>query len=141
MKKSIFIATLVSTQALALDCRPHLHLTAFHVGPDTQASTPGLGVFCRESTALVAAGLLQNSIGQVSKYASVGWQPLEIGGVKVGGFAGLIDGYKYKNGTAFPFAGAIISVPVGLAEVQVQIMPKWDVSPLTVAFSVTFKFH
>ncbi len=93
-----------------MDCLPHIHVAAIHAEPGYRGDTPGLGVLCRnESSVLVGAGIYSNSIGNISKYAFAGWQPLQLGDVKLGFVAGAVDGYRLRNGGAVPMAALVVS--------------------------------
>jgi hypothetical protein len=125
-----------------MDCLPHLHLAAYHAAPGYRGDTPGIGVLCRQADWLAGAGVFSNSIGQASKYAVAGWQPWRIGPVRVGAYAGVIDGYRYKNSDAFPFAAGLLSLPIGHAELHLSLLPQWrDISPATVGLSITWRLN
>jgi hypothetical protein len=99
---------------------------------------------CRNGEAgqwLVSAGIFQNSVGGKSNYAAAGWQPLKIGTVRFGGYIGVIDGYPYKRGGAFPFAAGLISVPLAASvEAQFSLLPHVSgVTPATVGLSLTWR--
>jgi hypothetical protein len=68
--------------------------------------TPGIGVLCRTDADLIGGiGIYKNSNGNTSKYAMLGWQPLDIAGIKLGAFFGTVDGYNRGNGSFVPMAG------------------------------------
>ncbi len=103
----------------------------------------GVGVEWRANEDIsVMVGFHKNSINLRSRYASVQYQPLHIGPVKIGVSAGALDGYPLKkDGGAFfaaiPFAtweGKTFGVNVGV----IPNMPKQHVDGTVV---VQFKFR
>lgn len=122
-----------------MDCMPQLHLAAIHAEPGYRGDTPGLGVLCRDGDLLAGAGLLRNSIGQRSAYAIAGWQPLRLGPVRIGAVAGAINGYRYRDGAAMPFAAGVVSVPAGRAEIHLTVIPSSPVSPATLGLSLSWR--
>lgn len=64
---------------------------------------PGLGLEYRiNSDTSVMLGYHKNSLSLRSRYASVQYQPLHLGSIKIGVSAGALDGYPLKrNGGAF----------------------------------------
>lgn len=140
-------------EVIAAECMPHVHVGALHAEGGYENTTPGLGVLCREGDALAGAGVYRNSVADTSLYAIVGWQPLTVAGVRLGGFLGVVNGYPYRGGAFFPFGGAVASVPVPRnvvrlvndgfkdGEIHLNYMPKVrDVSPHTLAISATARF-
>lgn len=123
-----------------MGCLPHLHVAAIHADAEQRSFTPGLGVLCRENDFMLGAGVFQNSIGKLSKYASVSWQPVHAGPVKIGAFGGVIDDYLYKNGGAFLFGGAIASAPTSWGELHFTFVPQVPgVSVAALGISMSFK--
>lgn len=96
----------------AATCALLLHLLAAHAQPGFHAETPGLGVLCERGQGVAAAGAFRNSEGGSSRYVAAGWQPLELGPVRLGAVAGVIDGYAYRGGNPMPFAAGLVSVPL-----------------------------
>jgi hypothetical protein len=88
----------------------------------------------------VGAGRFRNSVEGYSNYGSVAYQPWALKTVKLGGFAGVINGYSYRNGGYFPYAGALASIPVAFGEIHVVGIPVTPHTPATVEISVTVKF-
>jgi hypothetical protein len=61
--------------------------------------------------------------------------------VKIGAFAGVIDGYAYKNGGAFPFGGAIASIPFSWGKTHLTYVPQVDgVSVAALGISITINW-
>lgn len=127
-----------------MDCLPHLHLAAYHATPGYRGDTPGIGVLCRSGGSgdlLAGVGIMRNSVGATSAYAAIGWQPLRIGPVRIGGYGGVINGYPYRDGAPFPFAAGLISIPTGRAEWHLSLLPAVPgISPATAGLSATWKF-
>ncbi len=127
-----------------MDCLPQLHIAAIHDVAGYRGDTYGLGVLCRltgvNDAWATAAGRFRNSVGGYSDYASMGYQPWTFAGVRLGGFAGMINGYAYKNGGYFPYAGALASIPVSFGEVHVVGIPMTWRTPTTLELSVSIKF-
>lgn len=94
-----------------MDCLPHLHVAALHAPSEVKyhSFTPGIGVLCRADTLLAGAGMYSNSVGDLSKYAIVGWQPLRYGPWRVGAVAGVVDGYARHQGGYGPMGGLAVS--------------------------------
>ena len=91
----------------------------------------GLGVEYRLSPDVsVMAGRYYNSVRKNTSYAAVNWQPWTLGGWKLGGAIGLMDGYPaLENGNTFfaalPMAsweGRHMGVNLGV----IPTMPKID---------------
>lgn len=104
----------------------------------------GLGVEWRANEDLsVMVGFHRNSLSLRSRYASVQYQPLHLGPVKIGVSAGLLDGYPLKkDGGAFfaaiPFAtwegekfgvnvGVIPDIPSQYIDGAVVLQFKWRI--------------
>ena len=125
-----------------MDYFPHIHLVAIHAEPGRRSVAPGLGLLCCGGDFLAGAGVFQNSAGARSSYATIGWQSLSIGAARVGAFAGLIDGYNYQNGAAFPFAGGLASVPFSWGEIHLTFVPPvQSLSPATLGVSAALKWR
>ncbi len=127
-----------------MDCLPQLHLAAIHDVAGYRGDTQGIGVLCRLSGIrndwAAGAGRFRNSVAGYSNYLSMGYQPWQVGGVRLGGFAGAINGYAYRNGGYFPYAGAIASIPMPFGEVHVVGIPTTPHTPATLEFSVSIKY-
>jgi hypothetical protein len=127
-----------------MDCLPQLHLAAIHGEAGYRGNTHGLGVFCRlgpENEAWATGiGRFRNSVAGYSNYALVGYQPYKLAGVRLGAFAGTMNGYVYKNGGYFPAAGGLASIPVPFGELHVVGIPKNPYTPATLEFSITVRF-
>jgi hypothetical protein len=121
------------------DCAVQLHVAAYHASPGYNNDTPGVGLLCPvDGDWRIAAGTYFNSVRKQSAYVGAAWQPVHLGPVKAGVFAGLVTGYQYP---VVPFAGLALSVPLGPIEAHLVTIPKVQgISPTTVAFSISFKF-
>jgi hypothetical protein len=125
-----------------MDCLPHIHVAAIHDSAGFQSATPGIGVFCtrekEDSSAMMGAGVFENSLGRTSVYGMYGWRPLSVGPVKLGVFGGAITGYKKSVDI---FGGASASLPFSWGEVHVLLLPNVPkISPTTLALSFTVRF-
>ena len=121
-----------------MDCGPQLHLAAYHAEPGLRSAIPGVGVFCRTDNALIlGAGAFSNSIGSRSSYVFAGYQPWQLGTVKIGAFGGVIDGYGRG---AMPWGALALSIPIyQRTELHISaIPPVKNVVPLTFALSVSY---
>lgn len=120
-------------------CALQLHIAAYHAEPGYNGNTPGAGLLCPVSDHWrLAAGTYLNSLSEQSVYAGAAWQPVRLGPVKAGVFAGLASGYKDE---AVPFAALALSVPMGPLEAHLMVIPEVkDVTPATLAFPVSFGF-
>lgn len=123
-----------------MDCLPQLHIAAIHDQSGFRSATPGIGALCRDGIYLGGAGYFSNSEGGRSAYAILGAQPWRIGTVRVGAFGGWVTGYK-MHPSGMPWGAAAFSLPVSDYEVHLTVIPRVDkVTPLTAAFSITWRF-
>ena len=90
-----------------MDCLPHIHLVAIHAEPGYRSETPGIGALCRKGTFLAGGGAYRNSVHRDTAYIAGGWQPLELGRVRVGAIVGVATGYRDYP---IPLAAAFVSV-------------------------------
>lgn len=146
-KKALAVAAALGLVACVAgaQCAPHINAFAIHQEGGYENTTPGLGVMCRSDTLLAGAGRYRNSVAQWSNYAAVGWQPLRLGQLRAGAFAGVVNGYPYKNGAYFPFGGLIASHPWQFdkmrGEIHLTFIPKvQNISPATLGVSYTVRF-
>lgn len=141
MMAGLVAAVILSSGAMAADgkCAALVHLAAAHDSSGYEGFTPGLGVVCERGDLIGAAGVFSNSERSTSTYAVAGWQPLQVGPVRIGAVAGLIDGYQNQNnGRHFPVAALIASVPVGSVVLRFMVTPKHRTSPMTVGVAFSF---
>lgn len=117
-----------------MDCLPHIHVAALHAEPGYRTATPGIGILCKQADTLLGAGLYSNSIGNLSKYAFAGWQPLQLGQVKLGVIAGVVDGYRMNNGGATPMAALVASYK----HIHLTLIPGTPKNDAALALSFTF---
>lgn len=120
-----------------MDCLHHIHVAALHAPSEQEfrTFTPGIGVLCKDGNFSAGAGVYSNSVGERSKYVMGAWQPLKIGPVKVGAFAGAVDGYKMNNGKFAPMGGLAVS----WGHIHIIAWPKYkNYTPAVVAVSFTF---
>lgn len=128
-----------------MDCLPQLHVAALHDVAGYRGDTSGLGVLCRRPMLLgpewmAGAGRFRNSVAGYSNYVSMGYQPWTVQGVRLGGFAGIINGYPYRSGGYFPYAGTMASVPFSFGEFHLVGLPMTPHSPSTLELSVSIRF-
>ena len=97
-----------------MDCLPHILALALHSQGGFNTAVPGLGLFCRADSIIAGAGAYANSEKsverKVSQYAFGGWQPFDVGPVRIGGMVGLVNGYSYNSGRTLPMAALVASV-------------------------------
>ena len=100
-----------------LDCLPHILALALHSQGGFNTVVPGAGIFCRsgeDAQYIAGAGAYANSeravARKVSQYAFGGWQPFDVGPVRIGGMVGLVNGYSYNGGRTLPMAALVASV-------------------------------
>ncbi|MGL4576140.1 MAG: hypothetical protein ACRCV9_15265 [Burkholderiaceae bacterium] len=107
------IAATVPLHAAAATTELTLHTASYHFDRAAQLNevNPGLGVLRRHEAAFVAAGAYRNSLSNNSVYAAAGWQPVNIGGMRVGAMGGAVTGYRWK---VAPLAAGVITVPLRL---------------------------
>ena len=120
-----------------MDCLPQIHVAAIHAEAGYNIATPGIGVLCRTDDDVIGGiGIYKNSNDNVSKYAQIGWQPLEVAGVKLGAFFGTVDGYRRGNGSFVPMGGLVAS----WGHIHVIAWPAADkYSSAGIALSFTFQ--
>lgn len=113
-------------------------MVAYHFEPQTSVDIPGLGILCRQEDYLGGAGQYRNSIDRESTYAMVGAQPWRLAGVRLGAFAGIVNGYQR---TIVPMAALAASAPVPFGELHFSLMlmvPNW--TPTTLSLSISVKW-
>ncbi|MBT0570764.1 hypothetical protein KIK84_10525 [Curvibacter sp. CHRR-16] len=125
-----------------MDCQPQLHLAAYHSQPGYRSDTYGLGLLCAlDADFSLAAGHYSNSIGRPSNYGAVAWQPWVVGGARLGGFAGIVSGYRRDP---IPIGAAVVTIPAIFhtqAHVHVTMIPHVDgYVPDTLEISFSFGF-
>jgi hypothetical protein len=82
-----------------------------------------------------------NSIGGVSNYLAMGYQPWRIGSIRLGAIGGIVDGYTFNDGGFMPMAAGMISYPLNWGEAHLIVIPLIaGVTPLTFQFSFTVKY-
>jgi len=111
---------------MPMNCAALIHLFALHAGNyDTSLATPGAGVICQVAQAEVAAGVYRNSERHTSVYAVAGGLPWSIGPVRLGAFAGTVNGYTWRqSGNYRPFAGLQATVPSPVGTLRLQLVPR-----------------
>jgi hypothetical protein len=84
-----------------VDCLPHILAIALHSQGGFNTAVPGLGLFCRSDSIIAGAGAYANSEKavdrKVSQYLLAGAQPLQLGPVRLGAVAGLVNGYAHRS--------------------------------------------
>lgn len=101
----------------------------------------GLGFEYRYTTVnSVTAGRFHNSDLQMSEYVAWYWQPITWGPVRLGGIAGMIDGYpQMQNGAWFPLLLPVASLEYKRIGLNLTIIPSYQ-SRLHGSVSLQFKF-
>lgn len=125
---------------MAIDCLPQLHVAAIHEVAGYRNDTPGIGIICRNATILAGAGFYRNSIAHRSNYAIIGYQPFTPMGIRLGVFAGIVNGYPYRSGNYFVAGGVIASLPLTFGELYVVTTPHTSINPAVIEFSIALKF-
>jgi len=124
-----------------MDCLPQLHTIAIHAEAGYQPDVPGLGVFCRDEDLAYGLGRYKNSIGAVSNYFAVGFQPWRMGALRYGFIGGAVNGYSFNDGGYMPMAAGLISFPQSWGEAHLIVIPLiTGVTPLTIQLSFTMKY-
>lgn len=117
-----------------MDCNIQLHLQAYHTAPGYKNEVPGAGILCENSNRFIGVGDYSNSNGKNSRYAIIGKHFFEWdSGVKIGGMAGIVDGYKDNQVT--PMAAMTLTYK---NMHFIAIPPVQNLTPLTIQFSITF---
>lgn len=103
----------------------------------------GLGVEWRANEDLsVMVGFHNNSLNLRSRYASVQYQPLHLGPVKIGVSAGALDGYPLKrNGGAFFAAIPMATIEGKRFGVNIGVIPDIPSKHIDGAVVVQFKWR
>lgn len=147
MKKftaAIALALLATTAAASEGWTLQLHGLSWHAAPragfdnsnrDWNERNEGLGVRNTFSdTWSVQFGAYRNSIDRTTIYAVANYTPVQVGGVRIGGFAGIGSGYRQQP----VFLGGGL---VELGPVSVRIIPPVKgVTPLTFGLEVGVPF-
>ena len=99
----------------------------FQQDKNLNGNNPGWGLEYRYATTQsVTLGEFFNSDRQTTRYLGIGWQPLAIGPVRIGLFAGALDGYpKMENGNWFLAAIPLISTEHGRLGANFTIIPTY----------------
>lgn len=119
-------------------CSVVIHAIALHSSGSYEVATPGVGMVCEKGDLVAAGGVFSNSIGSRSRYLAGGWQPIQMGPVRIGAIAGMIDGYEHRDGKPIPFAALTASVPVGAIVARFMLIPESKVAPTTLALAFSF---
>ncbi|MBI3771433.1 MAG: hypothetical protein HY272_01820 [Gammaproteobacteria bacterium] len=102
---------------------------------------PGIGVELElDKQSFIAAGKYRNSLSQDSHYIVYGWRPYEHGSISGGAFAGVIDGYKWRDGRMIPMAAPYMMIKSRCVALNLIFIPKVEKHVAsTVALQVKFK--
>ena len=118
MRKLTLLAGLVMFALNAGAAEPtwHLSLQLYSLHEHTAAidltnNTPGAGIMYRTDDWFASVGVFRNSLARTAGYAYVGKQ-WPVGGVQLGGIAGLTHHYNFNHGGLVPLAAAVVSVPL-----------------------------
>lgn len=99
-------------------------------GYNERNSGPGIEWRSESGGIRAAAGQYRNSIRQDTRYATIGWFPLqtELGPVRIaaGGAIGIADGYRVNHGRAFPVALPALSVEGWRIGLNVTAWPRLE---------------
>lgn len=102
---------------------------------------PGLGLeYHRAGGDFIAAGLYHNSIGRSSRYAVYAKQVMAKGGVSLGVFGGVVDGYQWRDGGFIPFAAPYLSITGDRAGVNLVFIPSVE-KKVSSAIALQFKIR
>lgn len=99
----------------------------FQQDKNLNGNNPGWGLEYRYATTQsVTLGEFFNSDRQTTRYLGIGWQPLAVGPVRIGLFAGALNGYpKMENGGWFLAAIPLISTEYGRLGANFTIIPTY----------------
>lgn len=140
------------------DCAAHIHIAAHHWNaPQMESFTPGIGVLCRRGDALGGISVLRNSRGMPALYAFAGYQPLQIGSVRIGAIAGLRtqavflvtnnrnwtwDASTFDHTAVVPFGAAVASWRWRPnSEIHLMVIPPIkNVTPATAGVSLSWEW-
>jgi hypothetical protein len=119
-----------------MDFQTHLFMGAWHDDPAFGVTAnPGIGLLVRESDFLAGAGVWRNSVKETVPYGFVGYQPLMIGPVRVGGVAGATKYFGKTRG----LAGALFTYTFASKEWHLLVTPRVkNLAPTTVMLSASF---
>lgn len=119
-----------------MEYQTHLHLGAWHEDPNFgTTANPGIGVFVREDSFIAGAGVWRNSLKETAPYVFAGWQPANIGPVKIGGILGAT---KYK-GLPRPVGGVLFTYQFKGSEWHFLATPRVkNYAPATIHLSTSF---
>lgn len=126
---------------MPIDCQPQLHMVAIHAQAGYRDAVPGLAVLCvKDQTEIISVGAYQNSLGAPSQYAVGGRYLGQVGSVRFGFIAGIVNGYPVGNGDYIPMAAAVASVGLWGQTLHMTIVPPVEkYSPALVQLSISFK--
>lgn len=127
-----------------MECLPHVHTVAIHAEAGYHAVTPGIGVFCRENGLVLGTGIYANSEKHTprlySKYVFVGYQPIKITTIRLGGIVGVVNNYKQYNYGWGLLAAFVISKPMSFGEAHITYIPKTTYNTTTIQLSFSVRF-
>ncbi len=100
----------------------------FQQDKDLNGRNPGWGLEYRYATTQsIALGEFYNSNWRTTHYLGACWQPLALGPLRIGVFAGALDGYpKMKDGNWFLAAIPLISAEYGRVGANFTIIPTYQ---------------
>ena len=144
MKYIILVAILFSFNTQAAETWGVINTTSYHVNSKQKPNQNnyGVGIEYHDESLVYLAGAYKNSVDKTSVYGMIGWMPIEVGAVKMGVAAGVVNGYpRMNNGGIAPAVVGMVSVEFEKVGANVMIIPGYkDKAPLTFGFQVKFKF-
>lgn len=122
------LVSLVESEALAQTwVNAGFYSQHFQRDKGLAASNPGLGFEYRYSThSALTAGRFHNSDGQMSNYAGFVYQPLSLGGLRLGAVLGAIDGYpRMRAGGWFPLVVPVVALEYKRVGFNLVLVPSY----------------
>lgn len=123
---------------------PGFYSHHFQEDRDLNNTNHGFGIEYRYSTVFAAiAGRYNNSVRQQTNYFALLMQPIAVGGIRIGGALGIINGYpEVNNGNWFPMIIPVASYEYKNVGINVTYIPTiQDTIYGALAFQLRFKIY
>lgn len=107
----------------------HLGGVSAHTAAGMNGLNPGIGIEARWSDTWAAgAGVMRNSQRATSRYVLAFWTPAHVttpaGALHLGAAAGVVDGYRLRDGAPLPLAAPLLEWRADRASVSALFVPR-----------------
>lgn len=121
----MILLLLLSVASLRAETSLVVHTVSYHFSGNHSLNgvNPGVGVRSRSGDLAFQAGFFRNSHERRSYYGLIDWQPVHLGHLSAGIFAGTVDGYPWHHGAFFPAGGAVVNLRVRGFDGRIRYLP------------------